>query len=239
MGSTRPEYARIRLAFGASAYFRELPAASLDALAEVSTLERCARGGLLATPGLPAEKLWLVIDGGLLVLWANAHGEAIPVAMIGPGSFYSAASLVEGSVQPAECRAERDTVIAALTGRHVRELAARDTALGALVPKLILQRVKAVISLYADSVSSPLRERLAQRLLSQAMASRLGADGREIELRTSQTDLARMLGASRSKLNLELRKLEQDEVLRLGYRRIYLRDRDGLCRIAGSRVLFF
>ncbi len=38
MPATRPEFARIRLAYGKSAYFRELPAATLDALAAASTL---------------------------------------------------------------------------------------------------------------------------------------------------------------------------------------------------------
>jgi DNA-binding Lrp family transcriptional regulator len=52
----------------------------------------------------------------------------------------------------------------------------------------------------------------------------------------SQADLARMLGASRSKLNTELRRLEEANILRLGYRRMYLRDCERLGMIAGTGV---
>jgi len=92
------------------------------------------------------------------------------------------------------------------------------------------------MSLYADVVSAPLPQRLARRLLAQAGT----ADPMmrvEVELRLSQSGLAQMLGASRSKVNAELRRLEQEGLLRLGYRRLYLLDVQRLCALAGPGVM--
>ena len=232
----KPEYARIRLAFGASSYFHALPAASLDALAAAASLDRCSRGGVLQPAGTLADKFWLVVDGGLLVNWPNARGEHVPVALIGAGSFYSASVFVDGTAPPGECVADRETVLACIPGARLRSLLAQDAALREHLPRMLLQRFFAAVSFYADAVSAPLPDRIARRLLSQALATMHDANASNVELRTSQSDLARIVGASRSKVNAELRRLENAKVLRLGYRRLYVTDCRQLERLAGGLV---
>ena len=175
MHATRPEFARIRLAFGKSAYFRELPAATLDALAAASTLVRCP-GGPLHGPNEAAETFWLVLEGSLIVSWPTRAAESVPVAAIGVGSFYCASSLVEGGMTVTEARAERNTVGAAMPSERFRAIARADPA------------------------------------------------------------LARMLGASRSKVTEELRRLQDAGLLRIGYGRIKLLRCRGLSEIAGGWV---
>ncbi|MDB5874986.1 MAG: Crp/Fnr family transcriptional regulator, partial [Ramlibacter sp.] len=213
-----PEFARIRVGFGASAYFGGLPAPSLDRLASIATLERFDNGGLVHPAGTPAEKLSLVLAGGLSVSWATDHHPPVTIAMIGEGGFYNIGAFVEGVAFETEARAERNTVLASIDGAALRALMHADTSINELVPRLIVGRVQTVMSLYVDVVSAPLRRRLARRLLSQAMASGKRCGRTEFELPVSQTALAQMLAASRSKVNAELRKLERDGIVRLGYR---------------------
>ncbi|MDB5872655.1 MAG: Crp-like helix-turn-helix domain, partial [Ramlibacter sp.] len=59
----------------------------------------------------------------------------------------------------------------------------------------------------------------------------------EFELPVSQTALAQMLAASRSKVNAELRKLERDGIVRLGYRRLFILDFNRMAEVAGPNVL--
>ena len=235
MLATRPEFARIRLAFGKSAYFRELPAASLDALASASTLVRCS-GGALHGPNEAAATFWLVLEGSLIVSWPNCRAESVPVAAIGVGSFYCAAALVEGGVTVTEARAERNTVGATMPAERFRAIARADPAVAALVPKLLLHRFEAALSFTADAVSAKLPHRLARRLLAHGLAVGQDLGSPEVELRISQTDLARMLGASRSKVNEELRRLQDAGLVRIGYGRISLLHCKGLSEIAGGWV---
>jgi len=235
MPAIRPEFARIRFAFGKSAYFRELPAATLDTLAAASTLVRCSAGSVHGADEA-AQTFWLVLEGSLIVSWPNSRAESVPVAAIGVGSFYCAAALVEGGVTVTEARAERNTVCATMPSERFREIARGDQAVAALVPKLLLQRFEAALSFTADAVSAKLPHRLVRRLLAHGLAlgQDLGSAG--VELRISQSDLARMLGASRSKVNEALRHLQDDGLIRIGYGRINLLQCDGLSKIAGGWV---
>lgn len=235
MPAARPEFARIRLAFGKSAYFRDLPAATLDTLAAASTLTRCP-GGPVHGPDEAADTFWLVLEGSLIVSWPNSAGESVPVGAIGVGSFYCAAALVEGGITVTTARAERNTVAATMPSATFRAIARADPALNAIVPKLLLQRFEAALSFTADAASAKLPQRLVRRLLAHALAAGSDAAAREVELRLSQTDLARMLGASRSKVNEELRRLEHAGLIRIGYGRIHLLQGKALAAIARDWV---
>jgi len=235
MPASRPEYPRIRLAFGKSAYFRDLPAATLDALAAASTLVRCTRGAVHG-PNEAAKTFWLVLEGSLIVSWPDSRGESVPIGAIGAGSFYCAAALVDGGVTVTDARAERNTVVAVMPAERIRAMARVDPALAALVPQLLLRRFEAALSFSADAISARLPQRLARRLLAHALAAGEDSDGAEVELRISQTDLARMLGASRSKVNEELRRLELAGIIRIAYGRIYLLRWKRLAEVAGDWV---
>jgi CRP/FNR family cyclic AMP-dependent transcriptional regulator len=235
MPAAEPEYPRIRIAFGQSAYFRELPEITLDALAAASTLMRCAPGPVHG-PNEAASTFWLVLEGSLIVSWPNSRGESVPVGAVGAGSFYCAAALVEGGVTVTEARAERNTVAATMASERFRAMARADPALAELIPRLLLRRFEAALSFSADAVSARLPHRLARRLLAQGLAAGEGSHGDEVELRISQTDLARMLGASRSKVNEELRRLEDAGFIRIGYGRIYMLQCKRLAEVAGGWV---
>jgi CRP/FNR family cyclic AMP-dependent transcriptional regulator len=235
MPAARPELARIRLAFGKSAYFRELPAATLDALAASSVLTRCV-GGPVHGPNEAAKTFWLVLEGSLIVSWPSSSGESVPVGAIGAGSFYCAAALVDGGVTVTQARAERNTVAATMSSASFRALARTDPALSAIIPKLLLRRFEAALSFTADAASAKLPQRLVRRLLAQALAAGPDLSTQEVELRVSQTDLARMLGASRSKVNEELRRLEEAGFIRIGYGRIHLLQAKRLAELARDWV---
>jgi CRP-like cAMP-binding protein len=238
MSSHRPEYTRIRLSLAASTVFGELPPSTLDALAAAATLQRFDKPGRVDKPGEAGDKLWYVLEGGLLVYWVSPRGETTLLSAIGPGSFYNTASLVEGARRSSVAQAERGTLLAPIPGTTVRELARRDPDFAQCLSRMLFQRFQATLSFYADTIGAPLPVRLARRLLGQALSVR-HQPRVEIELTVSQTALAKILGASRSKLNAELRHLERENVLRLGYGKIYVRDTDRLEKIAGGPVLVF
>jgi CRP/FNR family cyclic AMP-dependent transcriptional regulator len=231
-----PEYARIRLALGASKFFAGLPPASLDRLAAVARLRRHGAGGPIHRPGQAASKLWLVLEGGLRVAWPSGQ-QPVTIAVMGEGSFYGIGAFVEGASVETMAIAERGTVTAVIDAEDLQRARKADSDIAALIPRLVLVRFEALLSLYADAVSAPLPQRLARRLVSQALASSELPARADFELRTSQTHLAQMLGASRSKVNTELRKLEREDVVRLGYRKIFIHDLTKLCQAAGQRVI--
>jgi len=233
-------FARVRLAMGDSFHFGKLPGATLDALASLATLKRYDKGELLHASGSPIEDFWFIIDGGIRVSGGAAgHRSPAIIAVAGRGSFYSISAFVKGA-KPVTCAtAERGTVAAVIKIDQLLSLQESDRAFASLVPELMLRRFQAAVSLYADVVSAPLTQRLARRLISHAMAGGTHGEVREQALHLSQSSLAVMLGASRSKINVELRSLERQQLIRLGYRRMFLLDFERLCKLAGSTVVAY
>ena len=107
------------------------------------------------------------------------------------------------------------------------------------VARLLHRRLTLALTVVSDLALTPLSQKIVRRLLSQAMSA--GEDLRQapVELRLTQTDLARMLGVSRSKINVALKRLEREGLLRLKYRRIVLKDGARLCELAGPRLFAF
>jgi CRP/FNR family transcriptional regulator, cyclic AMP receptor protein len=238
MPSNKPEFARIRMALGSSSFLGDMPASALDRIAAAAVLERHDRARTIVPPGTEIDHLWFVLEGAMLVCWIGDHGP-VPIAILGPGSFYNTAAFVEGGNKSTAAHVEPHTTLAVVEGAILRKVAADDQEVTRCVARLLLHRFKAALSYYADTLSMPLQNRIARRLVGQAIATRHDSAQGEIVLSTSQSYLAQVCGSSRSKTNAELRQMEKQGLLRLGYRVIVLCDMPRLCEVAGARVPAF
>lgn len=228
------DFRRIRLVLGRSAHFNPLPGETLDRLARLGRIERYKGGDLIHAAWQPMNRLWVMLTGGLRVALATSDGGAVTIAVIGEGSYYPASSLVTGEVVESEAHAIGRAQAAVFDMSRVEREFAGDERVQQHKMQLIFRRFRAAIELYRDAITAPLPQRMARRLLTQALAAGHGA---EVELPVSQADLAAMLGASRSKVNAELRQLEQRGAVRLGYRKVVVADMRRLCEAAGAGVI--
>ena len=82
---------------------------------------------------------------------------------------------------------------------------------------------------------SPLRARLAKQLLhlvrSYGISSLSHGNEMRIGLQLAQEELAQLLGASRQRVNQELKALEREEIIRIEPGGLVVRDRDALMDI--------
>lgn len=226
---------RVRALLGRSPHSRTMPGEFLDRLAALGRVERHPDGELMHSAWQPVRKLWLVLSGALRVTEVGTKGEALTTAVLGEGSYFAAGSLVKDGVRvKSDARAIGDTELAVFDlGRLEREFG-RDPEVNQLRRTLLYLRFCALADLYRDALALPLPERLARRLLGQALAA--GRDP-EIVLHLTQADLAAMLGASRSRVNAELRRLEAAGAVRRGYRQIVVRNLELLKAAAGPDVV--
>ena len=100
---------------------------------------------------------------------------------------------------------------------------------------LLAHRLEVALDVIANHRALPLPERLVRRLTGVAISSEL-LEGAQPTVHMTQGDLARMLDAGRSKINLALKRLEAQGVLRTGYRTITLLDMAALRALAGREV---
>jgi len=230
-------FRQIRSVLDRSPHFRALPPEKLDRLAALGRLVtykngECVRGGWQAADGL-----LIVVHGGLRLTLQDDDGTSFLFAIIGAGSFYSPALLPDGRRILFDAHAAGRTEAAEFSkGALCREFHG-DLYIDKHFKERHFDKVRAMATMYRDVVALPLPRALSRRLLAQALAIAADPPDGEIELRTSQADLAEMLGASRTRVIAELKRLSRAGIVRLGYRTIVVRDWKRLCDVAGSGVV--
>jgi CRP/FNR family transcriptional regulator, cyclic AMP receptor protein len=236
----RPEFTRIRALLAKSLHFRDLMPAELDGLAELGKLRRLRDGETAGAEGQALGDLWIVLQGGLRLSTVSAAGEEFVYAVIGPGSFYGLANVIGSRNAMVDATAFGPTELAIIDGEPFLAMLDRSPRLWRHVAGLVVRRLSLAMSVIRDISVAPLDQRIARRLLGQAMGG--GADitgSAAIEVRINQSDLGRMLGASRSRVNAELKRMEGEGLLEIGYRTITLVDLARLHEIAGPEVFAF
>jgi len=236
----RPEFTRIRAELARSMHFRALAPEDLDRLAELCHLRHLRDGQVAGRADQPLNELWIVLHGALRLSTITVTGEEFVYAMLGRGSFYGLAHVIDGVNTIVDARANGPTELAAVDGREFLDLLDRRPRLWRHVVRILTRRLGLAMSVIRDLSVASLEERIARRLLGQALSSGLDLGGPQaVELRLTQADLGRMLGASRSKVNAALKHFEREGLVKVGYRTIKLDDLAGLRGIAGSDVFAF
>jgi CRP-like cAMP-binding protein len=236
----RPEFPRIRTALARSAHFRDLSPEDLDCLAELGRVRRLHDGELAGSAGSRNREIWIVLSGSLRMSSVTAAGKEFVYAILGPGGFYGIGSALGSVKTMVDAHAAGAATLIVLDGSQFFALLDERRWLWRHVAKLLHRRLTLALSVIRDISDAPLPQRIVRRLLGQAMSGGSDISGdKGVELRVTQTDLGRMLGASRSKVNAELKRLERDRLIKVGYRAITLVDVPRLHELAGPDVFAF
>ena len=117
--------------------FNGLPTDELASLAATSTRRRLSDGEVLFERGQPAETLYVVVRGGL-VLRAEDRGRAVIVDTLRPGDVVGWAAMREAAVTLSTARAVGTTEIIAIPVDDILALAAGGSREAALLVRRIV-----------------------------------------------------------------------------------------------------
>ena len=102
------------------------------------------------------------------------------------------------------------------------------------------RRIRQLYGLVEDLNTLPLRARLAKQLLHLVRSYGIPSlsDGSEmrIGLQLAQEELAQLLGASRQRVNQELKAMEREDAIRIEPGGLVVRNREALMRIAEADI---
>ena len=231
----RREFGRIRSALASSTHFQALTGADLDRLAELGRLQRLRHAERAARPGASDDQLWIILSGAVRVSNVTPGTKEYVYAVLGPGSYFGLATAVRRAAFTADARAFGATDLAVFRGDALCAMLDERPVLWRHVTTLLSRRLRLALLTLRDNAVAPLPERIARRLLGHALSSDLRGLS-AVPVRMTQTDLALMLGASRSRTNAALKLLEGRGLLRAGYRGITILDLAGLRKVAGPGI---
>jgi CRP-like cAMP-binding protein len=144
----------------------------------------------------------VVASGLLKVVVTSEDGEEMVLVTLGLGEALGELAVVDGGPPSASAEALEPTEVLVITRDALLELAARDRGLTEALLLALGRLLRRLTEQAADLVFLDLPGRVA-KLLSGLAAERGSpvADGVELDAHLTQSDLARMVGASRQSVN--------------------------------------
>jgi CRP-like cAMP-binding protein len=190
-------------------------------------------GALVHAPGMARSALLVVLEGSLRMACVSPHGAESTLAVLERGSFQNLHAALGTPDTQAEIYAFGATEVVAFARTSLAHVVREHPELDTHFKRIAVDRIGAAVSLFSDLHAAPLEQRLARRLLAQAMDSRGAA---VVALHATHAMLAGMLRASRSQVSTMLKAWERRSWVRLGYRGLVMEDVKALRKVAGAGV---
>ncbi len=215
------------------AFFSKLsPRLREDILAR-AIVRRLKGGASLSSRGANAEEWCGVASGAVRISSVSLSGKQITLTYAEPGVWFGDTALFDGLPRTHDADAHGKTTLLCVRKPDFKELLSRHTELYDALLRLNCRRLRLMYDQFEDLNTRPLQARLAKQimLLAKSYGIEQGEEVR-IGLQLAQEDLAQLLGASRQRVNQELKGFERDGAVRVEPTRLVVLSPDKLLEIA-------
>jgi CRP-like cAMP-binding protein len=203
-------------------WFSDLPESNRWALLAAAEFLNLHKGEMLYRQGDPPGGFFGVVSGSFKVSTLREDGREGILALIEAGNWFGETSLFDQLPRPHDVTALEPAEVL-VVGRTAFEELIASPIFARAMGVLLSSRVRLLYGLVEDALLRSISTRVARRLMALARGdATLARDCRSI-LPVSQEQLAMMLGVTRQTLSKELKALERDGVLLVGYCRIEIR----------------
>lgn len=207
--------------------FQVLSQEGISAAARAGLSRIYAPGQIICHQGDPGDHLYAVIEGLVKIVFTSERGDEMVLNILGPEEVFGELALLDGSPRSASVVTLKSTSVFVLPRRQLLELMSANPGLADEFLKLIGKLVRNLTEKAGDLAFLDLVGRLA-KLLLQLSAMHGHVHGVVLDSGLTQTDLARMIGASRPAVNRALQSLAARGLITLQGRTIVLRDLEAL-----------
>jgi CRP/FNR family transcriptional regulator, cyclic AMP receptor protein len=199
-----------------------------------AVVKRVPDGTMLSCRGEPAEEWVGVAKGAVRISSVSLAGKQVSLTYVEPGTWFGDISLFDGMPRTHDAAAHGETTLLVVRKPDFKELLQRHTELYEALLRLNCRRLRLMFDAVEDLNTRPLAARLAKQILLLARSYGI-SQGEEIRigLQLAQEDLAQLLGASRQRVNQELKGFERDGAVRVEPTRLVVLNKDKLLAIAG------
>jgi len=194
----------------------------VQTLIPVGIRRRWRSGEVLASYGQRMNHVSVCLSGQYKVLLTGIDGQSHFMRLITVGELFGVPSALAGTPFPTDIVCEEPGQTLDIPRQTLLGLLRQEPDLALSVIKSLATRVTEMFDVMEADLLPSLRARVYKRL--QRLAQFNGRPDRfgHIELPLTQQDIAQSLNASRPRVQQELKRLEREGLIRLGYRRITL-----------------
>jgi len=227
-----------RAAINSGRWFASLSPSLRHDILRCTYVKRFKDGELIAARGDPPEEWVACAKGAVRVGSTSVSGKQITLTYVEPGIWFGDVAIFDGDRRTHDAYAHGDTTIVCVARADFRKILDTHTELYEALLALQSRRIRLLFGLVEDLNTLPLRARLAKQLIhlgrSYGVQSLADPDEIRISLQLAQEELAQLLGASRQRVNQELKQMEREGAIRVEPAGLTIRDRDALLRVVNA-----
>ncbi len=214
-------------------FFSRLSAPLREAILSRARVRRLRDAAVLATRGASAAEWCGVAKGAVRISTVSLAGKQVTLTYAEPGTWFGDIALFDGLPRTHDADAHGDTTLLVVSKSDFNALLAQHVELYEALLRLNCRRLRLMFEHFEDLNTRPLQARLARQLLLLARSYGV-AEGDEVRigLQLAQEDIAQLLGASRQRVNQELKGFEREGALRVEPTRLVILSREKLLAIA-------
>ena len=227
-----------REAINSGRWFSSLSPSLRHDILRCAFVKRYQDGDLIAARGEPPEHWIACAKGAVRVSSTTLTGKQITLTYVEPGIWFGDIAIFDGERRTHDSYAHGATTILCVARADFQKILAQHAELYEALLRLQARRIRLLFGQVEDLNTLPLRSRLAKQLShlvrSYGVPSLSSDDEVRITLQLAQEELAQLLGASRQRVNQELKTMEREGVIRIEPGGLVVRDRAALLNIGDS-----
>ena len=229
-----------REAINSGRWFSSLSPALRHDILRCAFVKRYKNGELISARGDAPEEWISCARGAIRVSSTSITGKQITLTYIEPGLWVGDVAIFDGERRTHDSYAHGDSTLLCVSRFDLRRILNQHVELYEALLRLNARRIRQLFGLVEDLNTLPLRARLAKQLLhlmrSYGVPSLGNSQEVRIGLQLAQEELAQLLGASRQRVNQELKSMEREEAIRVEAAGLVVRNRDILLRISEAEL---
>jgi CRP/FNR family transcriptional regulator, cyclic AMP receptor protein len=219
----------VRAQLHAHAFFKDLPKAAIDQIAQHAVVQRVRKGAILFRKGDSGSALFIVAEGAIRIVSPSGTDRDVALNVMIPGDLFGEVAMLDGGERTADGIAAEPCTLLRLERRDLMPLLRSHPDLAVRFIEVLCSRLRQTSERVEDAASLELPQRLAKTLLF--LRDRSGSGGKDGEIRMTQFQLSEMIGASRESTNKQLREWQQSGIIAIGRGKINIHKPDALARL--------
>ena len=192
-----------------------------EALMNIGVVRTWQTGQVVLSRGQSISVALLLLKGRLRVSVTTVDGEEQLLRWMLPGEISGLSSVFAMTTYPVDLVAAVPSQVLQIERVKLLELIAQDASVAVDLLRVLGLRINQLFDTLADQVMPTLEKRVWATLERIAKFNSVQVP-EGVQLRVSQADLAQAVMASRQRVNQQLRRFQDQGLIRLGYRNIVL-----------------
>jgi len=229
-----------RAAINSGRWFSSLSPSLRHDILRCAYVKRFKDGELICARGDPPEEWIACATGAVRVSSTSISGKQVTLTYVEPGIWFGDVAIFDGERRTHDAYAHGSTTTLCVARGDLRKILSLHVELYEALLRLHARRIRQLFGLVEDLNTLPLRARLAKQLLHLVRSYGVPSlsDGREVRigLQLAQEELAQLLGASRQRVNQELKSMEREDAIRIEPGGLVVRNREALMRISEAEI---